>query len=241
MAKGDSPSAPAPPDPVKTLVAQAKATPSVNTPYGSATYSGDPSKGTFKLDQSYSPEVQGRFEGANKLANALLGPAAGKAEGLAQPFQFDPNNPVSNQYWTAQKNLLDRTFDRQSTNLDQKLANQGLPIGSEAYSDATGDLAQQQNQAYEQASANALGQGFQQSLATRQQLGSELTQAMGLGQPPSVTGAPQSQVDVNEALAGEQAGVNRQYQGQLAGYNANVANTNAGVGAAAAVAAAVIL
>jgi hypothetical protein len=241
MPRGDSPSTPAAPDPVKTIAAQAKATPSVITPYGSAQYSGDPTKGTYKLTQGFSPEVQPRFESSNRLATALLGQAEQKAPGLAQPFEFDPNNPVSNQYWDAQKNMLDRVFARQGETLDQKLANQGLPIGSEAYSDATGDLAQQQNQAYEQASANALGQGFSQALTTRQQLGNEINQAMGLGQPPGVTGAPQSQVDVNEALAGEQAGLNRQYQGQLAGYNANTAQTNAGVGAAAAVAAAVIL
>jgi hypothetical protein len=241
MGRGDAPSAPAAPDPVKTIQAQAKALPSTYTPYGSSVFSGDPSKGTFTSTQSYSPEVQGRFESSNRLATALLGQAENKAPGLAQAFEFDPNNPTTNQYWGAQKNLLDKVFARQGETLDQKLANQGIPIGAEAYTDATGDLAQQQNSAYEQASANALGQGFSQSLATRQQLSSELANALGQGTPPQVTGTPSNQVDVNEALAGEQAGINRQYQGQLAGYNANQANTQAGIGATAAIAAAVIL
>lgn len=238
MAKGGSPSAPAAPDPIKTVAAQAKATPSVTTPYGTATYSGDPTAGTYKLTQGFSKDVQPRFEGANRLATALLGQGEQKAPGLAAPFQFDPNNPVTNQYWGAQKNLLEDVFGRQTEALDQKLANQGVPIGSEAYSDASGDLARQQNQAYEQASANAIDKGFSTSLAQRQQLQSEVERALAAGQPPSVTGAPQSGVDVNEALAAEQAGINRKYQGQLAGYNADVATTNNTIGAAAMVAAA---
>lgn len=238
MAKGDSPSAPAAPDPVKTVQAQALATPSVNTPYGSLIYSGDPTKGTYKLTQSYSKDVQPRFEGANQLATALLGQGQEKAAGLAQPFTFDPNNPTTNQYWTAQKNLLGDVFGRQSEAMDQKLANQGLPIGSEAYSDAQGDLAREQNSAYEQASANALQQGFSQDLAKRQQLQNEVSSALQQGSPPSPSGTSQSQVDVNEALAAEQAGLNRQYQGQLAGYNSDVATTNTAVGTAAMIAAA---
>jgi hypothetical protein len=240
MARGDSPSAPGAPDPVKTIQAQAKATPSVATPYGSAVYSGDPAKGNYKLTQSYSPEVQQRFESSNKLAQALLGPSEQKAQGLAQPFQFDPNNPTTNQYWGAQKSLLDDVFGRQNEQLDQKLANQGIPLGSEAYSDATGDQARQQNQAYEQASANALQPAFSQQLASRQQLASELSQAMQQGTPPGVTGGPQSQVDVNDALAAEQAGLNRSYQGELAGYNANVAGTNTALATAGTIAAIVL-
>jgi hypothetical protein len=240
MARGDSPNAPQAPDPIKTIQAQAKATPSVITPFGSATYSGDPEKGTYKLTQDYSDAVQPRFEASNRLATALLGQGEDKAAGLAEPFQFDPNNPASTQYWNAQKNLLGEVFDRQNEDLDQKLANQGLPIGSEAYTDATGDQARQQNQAYEQASANALQQGFSQDLAERQQLQSEVERSLAAGQPPSVTGAPNSQVDVSEALAGEQAGLNRKYQGELTGFNADVATTNNSVGAAALVAAAVI-
>lgn len=241
MAKGGSPSAPAAPDPVKTIQAQAKATPSVTTPYGSATYSGDPATGTYKLTQGYSEAIQPRFESANRLATTLLGQGEDKVSGLAEPFQFDPNNPVSNQYWTAQKNLLEDVFGRQTETLDQKLANQGIPIGSEAYSDATGDLARQQNQAYEQASANALDKGFSQQLASRQQLASEIAQAMQQGAPPGVTGAPQNQVDINEALAAEQSGLNRAYQGQLASHNADVATTNQAVGSAASIAALALL
>jgi hypothetical protein len=240
MGRGDAPSAPAAPDPVKTIQAQAKALPSTYGPYGSSVFSGDPSKGTFTSTQSYSPEVQGRFNASNQLATALLGAGQNKVNGLGQAFQFDPNNPVTNQYWSAQKNMLDDVFRRQGDQLDQKLANQGIPLGSEAYGDATSDFDKSKSSAYEQASANALGQGFSQALATRQQLGSEVANALGQGTPPSITGAPATGVDANEALAAEQAGINRGYQSQLAGYNADQQNTQAGIGATAVVLAAVL-
>jgi len=240
MGRGDAPDAPAAPDPVKTLQAQAKALPSTYGPYGSSVFSGDPSKGTFSSTQTYAPEVQGRFDASNQLATALLGAGQNKVNGLGQAFQFDPNNPTTNQYWTAQKHMLDDVFARQGDQLDQKLANQGLPIGSEAYSDATSDFDRNKSSAYEQASANALGQGFSQALATRQQLGSEVANALNQGTPPQVSGAPSGQVDANEALAAEQAGVNRQYQSQLAGFNADQQNTQAGIGATAVVLAAVL-
>lgn len=52
-------------------------------------------------------------------------------------------------------------FQRQNSNLQDRLVNQGIPVGSEAYSRAMGDMAQTQNDARQQAMYQAQQAGQQ--------------------------------------------------------------------------------
>ena len=52
-------------------------------------------------------------------------------------------------------------FERQTNNLQDRLVNQGIPVGSEAYSRAMNDLAQTQNDAYQQAAYQSVQAGQQ--------------------------------------------------------------------------------
>ena len=67
----------------------------------------------------------------------------------------DAQNAVFNSY----QSLLEPEYERQSADLNSKLLNQGLTIGSEAYQRAMNDLSQKQNLALNQAAYKAVTEG----------------------------------------------------------------------------------
>lgn len=225
------PQAPAPVDPSVQIAAQAKAQPSTYTPFGNIVYSGDPNvAGSYRADVSLSPEQQGLYAGRNAVANALLGRSSAALSSLPTSYKFaGATNPQANQFFTAQKALLDPQFAKDEERLGQRLANQGIPMGSEAYDYEMSQFRKSKDAAYEQAAANALTTGFNQDIATRQQNLNEVAQALGGSQLTPVSGGG-SPVDVASAFATNQAQRQQQYQGQLAGYNSGVAQNNATMG-----------
>jgi hypothetical protein len=202
---------------------------------------------------------------------------------------FTPNldgSSIRDAVYGKAKMLLDPTYGRMQEQLDQKLVNQGLPIGSEAYGQANDVFGRERSNAYETAALDAVMQGaneeqnqFGRQLSTRQQAINEILNALQgsqsqFGQDYSREyGANQDEMgrqltarqqqynelaallggqqlnpltpsggglDANTAYANQQAGVNRQYQGQLAGYNAGVSQNNATIGGLFSLAAAAI-
>lgn len=220
------PAAPAAPDPSVQTSAQAKALPSVYSPFGSMVYSGDPTAGTFRQDVSLSPEEQAKYSGRNRIATALLnkadaglspinvggfaftpsgsyqGAAADKMHRLAgSDFNFmepgrdaaaldklstfaDASKPVSGDavqqaFFDKQKALLDPVYARDEGRLEQKLSNQGLPIGSEAHAQAMDEFNRGKALAYEQASQGAVKAGADETSRQRQQSLAEIAAALG--------------------------------------------------------------
>lgn len=226
---GDAPAAPPPTDPWKIARATAWSTPSYYGPGGSVSYSGDPKRGTFRQDVTLSPDQQRQYDARNRVAEALYGRAEKALPGMPASFEFrGAEDPTTNRFFMAQKALLDPVFAQDEERERQRLANQGLPEGSEAATEAMDDFARRKASAYEQAAANALGQGYGQALSSRQQQLNEVAQAMGGG--VTMPQPAQNPVDMNSAFAQNQAGKNLQYQGQLAGYNANVGTANSAMG-----------
>lgn len=82
-------------------------------------------------------------------------------------FAGDPNNPANMQAFNQASNLWDQTQgqyqQRQGTQLDTQLRNQGLTPGSEAYDNATRDLGQQQSDARNSFLLNGQNQFFNQT------------------------------------------------------------------------------
>lgn len=231
----DSPEPPPPqpvPDPSKEIRAQAYATPSAYTPWGSREYSGDPTKpGSFRYTETLSPEQQQQKGARDDITMSLLNRAQYQIPNIdADPFTFDPNNPVTNQYWEAQQGLLDPYFERQQESLDQRLANQGLPMGSEAYTEAMQDFRTDRDRAYQQASAAALDKGYQQALGTRQQNYNELAALLGGQQLQGINYNPGTLVDPSTAYARSQSVRNQNYGNQMGAYNAQVAGQNSLMG-----------
>lgn len=229
--KGGSPPAPpAPPDPNVQIAAQARALPSIFTPTGSRVFSGDPNEGTFQAVETLAPSQQRQLEGRNQVAEALLGRSNRALSGLPVGYDFrGAEDPTTNRFFMNQKKLLDRAFGEDEERLEQRLANQGLPMGSEAYNEEMDRFRRTRADSLESAAADALQTGFSQDIATRQQNLNEIAQALGGSQLQPIGGAG-NPVDPAAAFANQQAGLNRQYQGQLAGYNADVAGQNSLMG-----------
>lgn len=99
----------------------------------------DPTTNTQQI--TYTPQMQSVFNNLFGGSNADK-----KAEQAAYNSWADKNEPL---------------FDRQASKLQDQLANQGIPVGSEAYSRAMADLSRDQNDARAQAQNQAYLTGQQ--------------------------------------------------------------------------------
>lgn len=240
----DSPSPPpAPPvqDPTIPIVAQAKALPSVFGPGGSQVYSGDPNiSGDFRRTDTLSPESQRQFDSKSQIADMLLGRTKGSIQSMPTgPYQFNgASDPTTNKLYQAKEGLLNKSFDRDRVNLEQRLANQGIPMGSEAYNAELDRFDTSKGQSLDQAAASSIGQGYQQDIGTRQQNYNEIAAALG-GSQLTPVGSGGNPIDVMGAYNQANQQRQQQYNAQLGQYNSQVAGNNAttnglfGLGAAA--------
>lgn len=167
--------------------------------------------------------------------------------------------------YRQQTQYLDPQYGQQQESLDAQLRNSGAHPGDPAYDNAMKLFTNQKQQAYSSAEDQAVQQGLreqsqlfgQQALqqsqgntAASQQLNQDIqlrdlplneSQALaGAGGTPSF-GLGGGGGGSGQVAAPDISGLfQNQYNGQLAGYNANVASTNAGVGSAATIAASLI-
>lgn len=68
-------------------------------------------------------------------------------------------NDAQNAVWNAYQSLLTPQHETQTSDLNTRLLNQGLTVGSEAYQRAMNDLTQKQNLALNQAAYKAVSEG----------------------------------------------------------------------------------
>lgn len=123
--------------------------------------------------------------------NVDVGDASKRLAGRMEDFSTQKFTPsvdgaaVRDAFFKKQKLLLDPHFDREEVRLDDKLANQGLPMGGEAFKDDYGDFAHSRDQSYERAALDAILAGsdeeqrqFGRQLSTRQQQYGEIADAL---------------------------------------------------------------
>jgi hypothetical protein len=165
-------------------------------PYGSIRYyqSGVDAQGnpTYSAAASLSPEQQQLLNAQNYQSLGLAQTANQALENVyntygqqfnVQPFaQMGLNPSTSMQGWDRASNLmmqrLQPQIDRQEQRLEQQLANQGIPRGSEAYTRAKQDFAMQQNDLLNQAQLQA--QAVQQNLFNQEVAGQQFNNAARL-------------------------------------------------------------
>ncbi len=187
----DSPSPPPAPDYTGAAVATAQGNQQAATtatkanrvnqysPYGSSTYSqADPNDPNSQWSQniSLSPVGQQLLNSLNssQLGTANLEQGATNQVGntMGQPFNTNGIAPIPTADAAARQHAEDTAYSAATSRLDPQwqqrqqmsdtqLRNQGLAPGSEAYDAAKRDLGYQQNDAYQQAQAAAVGQGLQ--------------------------------------------------------------------------------
>ena len=214
------------------------------TPYGSLEYNmaGEDKYGNpmWSARQSLAPDQQKLLDIQNQLSigTGQLGQKGlGYVENMiSQPFDtsklvstgFDP----SQSYQDAYMQRLQPQIEQGREALDVKLANQGIPVGSEAYKRAMMSQGQKENDLL----AAATTQGFGVGQQARQQGFNEL--AYQRNEPINTLNAVrsgaqvQSPTFVNPAMQANTAGpdllgaAQSSYNAQLAGSNAQNASNN---------------
>lgn len=148
------------------------------TPQGSLVYGEGPtdSQGnqTWNATVSYSPEQQDIYNKNVALTQGLLGTAQSGLDEVNQMLgnpAIDqtklapmPTNPGET-YWDAALRYMQPQQDQQSEALRTQLANQGISIGTDAYTRATSDQADQ----FDRAKLQAIMAGMDKNMTARQQ------------------------------------------------------------------------
>jgi len=172
------------------------------TPYGTVSYTAQPMGTTPQGDPlnqwtqtvGLSPSQQVAFDQSNRINASLGNIAEGGTQyvqsALANPLNFSQNQALQTPGQVQQQasdaayknatQYLDPQFQQSNAQLANRLANQGITQGSEAYNNAMLNAGNQQQQAYESARNQAYIQGLsgaqqasQQGLQNRQQQISE--------------------------------------------------------------------
>lgn len=210
-----------------------------NTPYGQLSYTqtgtdqyGNP---TYSANQTLSPEQQRIYQGQSGTMGNIL---ENFGQDLSNP-QIDTSQlpqvgiNAGEQYQDAIMRRLAPQLERQQSQLETKLANQGIPVGSEAYNNAMTDF----NRMKADQLTSAVTGGFQTGLAANQNAFNQALTNQNL--PLNTLNALRTGAQANNPnyvnSANMQAwnapdlmgAANSQYTNQMNAYNANqAANAN---------------
>lgn len=213
-----------------------------STPLGSQTFTpsgsfdipsigGQPGFSIPQFSQSISmtPEGQNLYNRQMGLSTGLLGLGQGSLDqtsaSLGRPQDLQSINDISDRSYGLQTSRLDPQWAQNQQSLEAKLADQGIPVGSEAHANAMREFNQAKNDAYNQArlsSISTMPQTYQLSTAQRMQPLTELNAirtgaqpqmptfqpvaAAGGAQGPNVLGATQAGANYNQGLYNSQVG-----------------------------------
>lgn len=224
-----------------------------NTPYGSLNYTQDPTSRFSSGNPSYSasinlsPTGQALLGASDTTQLGLAGLQHGALQNVANnfstPFSLGGVQDTADASYKAQTARLDPQWAQNEQMNDAKLANQGITLGSHAYDDAQRVFGQQKNDAYSQATQNAIAtepQTYQLASAARNQPLNELNALLTGSQ---VTNPTFGSTPTQQTTAGPNYLGAAQAQGQYdtGVYNAGVSQSNSNtqgmVGIAAAAAA----
>lgn len=204
-----------------------------STPWGSLTYSQngtydftDPTTGkTYKLPKmtattTLSPEQQALYDTGQQTSQNLANLAqeqSGRLSGLlSQPFSLD-NDATEARINELASKRLDPQLAQKREGTIQRLADQGIKIGSAAYDRAMMNLDQGENDARNSLLLSGRNQAVQEALLARNQ---PINEIIGLSSGTQIQ-SPQFAQTPQTGLAGtDVAGITQQgYNNQLTQYN----------------------
>jgi hypothetical protein len=199
------------------------------TPYGSLSYAqtgtGPNNTPMFTATTKLTPEQQALLEQEqqfDKRFNEIgLAQTDRIGEHLSSPFTLD-NNAVEGRIGELSRERLDPLWREREGQFDQKMANQGISPGSEAYANARRDFDTGRNDSYNSMLLDARRQAMQELLTGRNQPINEIGALMSGGQvqQPQFQSTPQTGVqgvDVAGLTAANYAAKNAAYQAKLGG------------------------
>ena len=177
--------------------------PNILTPEGSKTY--DAGTNTVRLNESAFTKNQ-RLD-QERLAMQL-------SRGLSGNLPSTDNEAVRNATFQLGKKQLDPELKSQREALATQLANQGIPINSEAYNSAMNRLDQSQGEQLNSLSLQSLLTGIQTAEAQRAARFNEISSLLGRSQvgAGSSFGQMQSGYQGVDLMGAEQAALNRESQ-----------------------------
>ncbi len=251
-----SPKTPEAPDPVLTSrlqneqnLASARTNANLNrintyTPYGSDVYT-DLGNDKWSRTTSLNPMMQAGETAKQQGMTGLYQLGASKIPdlqtALGGPYQ-DFSDP--SKWENALFARLDPSLKRDRESLETQLTNQGINRGTDAWNTAIGQEDQKVNDARQQAvlGAGQYGnQAFDLYAKQRAQPLQEVQGLFGIGNQNQPNQQYEGTPGVNVNPADITGALNTQYQGQLTGYNNQVATNNANTGATASVIAAALM
>lgn len=243
-----APEPPTPPDPVRTATAQgqindqtARLNAQINranqfTPFGNVIFS-QPEQDVWEVRTELSPSGQRQLDLSNQAreiyGQSAVGQLSQARQALSNPFQFQApsgSEPAMSRQ-AAEEALLARLnpqLERDRLALENRLRNQGLAVGSEAWNTGMGDFGRMSNDARLAAIAQAgaeqaRAQGLRQaSLAEQLQLRAQpINEAAALltGQQVQTPGL-QPVAQASSTPADFQGAVAQNFAGQMANYQA---------------------
>lgn len=202
------------------------------TPYGSLTYQQAPGdQDSWTSNVNLAPDQQKLLDQQNKTSMGLSKLQDTGTQRVANQFGQGWNDSALPQATfnpgdTGQDAIMRRLqpqFDRDQSALENRLQNQGITQGSEAYNNAMDQFGRTKNDAYSQAALQGISlgqQGRQQGLQEQQYFNSRdlnLLNALRTGAQvtnPTFSSSPQQgQVAGPDMLGATQAGYNAQLQG----------------------------
>ena len=179
------------------------------SPFGTSTYQvvGKNPDGTPKFAQSteFSAPVQGLFDSNMAMSQGLANIGQGQIAGLQQQYAnpLDLNTEAENKIAQFQAARLDPELQRQDDALRNRLTNQGIREGTEAWDRALERQGRMATDSRNQMWLSARQQGVNEALTQRNQPLAEFN-AIRTGtapQMPQFTGVPQTQ-QANTNIAG---------------------------------------
>jgi hypothetical protein len=201
--------------------------------------------------QTLSPNEQALLTSKENLGLGAAGNAGNALQGWQLPSEAQ-NGQFGGEAMRSAYGLETATMDpywgQQQEQMDASLRNAGATPGTPAYDNAMRSFQANRSSAYGQAENQAFGQGLsaegQQISDVNAAQGGQLSNFLSLiGQGNPSTGAAGGAGGGGASVSAPDimSAFQNQYQGQLAGYNANVASGNADVGALGTLGAAALL
>ena len=211
-----------------------------NTPYGTLTYTQDPTSRFSTGNPSYTSDInlnqtgQQLLDYSNQsqlgLGALQTGATQNVADTMGKPFDLGSVQDTADASYKAQTARLDPQWSQNSEMNDAKLANQGIVPGTKAYDDQMRTFNQAKNDAYSQATQAAIStepQTYQLAAAAYNQPLNELNAIRTGSQVTNPTfnnATPQQQTTAGPNYLGAATATGQYNQGL---YNAQVGQQNA--------------
>jgi len=194
---------------------------SFTDPYTGKTYSLPTFTATQKLSQpaqAIYDTTQGAQQNMATAAKNLSGNVTGS---LSQPWNAD-TSAIESRLFDLGSKTLDPKFAQQKADLQTQLSNQGIKLGSDAYTRAMTDLSNTQGQSYNDLALRGRGQAFSELQAQRNQPLNELSALLSGSQVSMPNYNPNTPTAIPTT---DNAGlINKNYADQLDAWKTNSAN-----------------